>query len=96
MENLNLIYIICLFQMSLNAYAKQYRTEARGKNNEEFAFISYMDEPNSFSVVSVKRLINVDNLGKGCIREQNKTYRITVERTGKCGLYRFSLKLFLL
>ncbi|CAF4504860.1 unnamed protein product, partial [Rotaria sp. Silwood2] len=41
-----------------------------------------MDEPNSFSIVSVKRLINVDNFGKGSIREQHKTYRITVERTG--------------
>ncbi|CAF4228539.1 unnamed protein product [Rotaria socialis] len=42
-----------------------------------------MDEPNSFSVVSIRRLINVDSFGKGSIREQNKTYRITVERTGK-------------
>ncbi|CAF3515017.1 unnamed protein product [Rotaria socialis] len=41
-----------------------------------------MDEPNSFSVVSIRRLINVDSFGKGSIREQNKTYRITVERTG--------------
>ncbi|CAF4481371.1 unnamed protein product [Rotaria socialis] len=41
-----------------------------------------MDEPNSFSIVSIRRLINVDSFGKGSIREQNKTYRITVERTG--------------
>ncbi|CAF3739422.1 unnamed protein product [Rotaria socialis] len=67
--------------MTQNAYAKSYTTEAQGKKDAKFAFISYMDEPNSFSVVSIKRLINVDNFGKGSIREQNKTYRITVERT---------------
>ena len=69
--------------MALNTYTKFYTREAKEKNNEEFAFISYMDEPNSFSIVSFKRLINVDNFGKGSIREKNKTYRIAVERTGK-------------
>ncbi|CAF2017072.1 unnamed protein product [Rotaria magnacalcarata] len=50
-------------QMTQNAYAKLYTTEARGKKDAEFAFISYMDEPNSFSVVSIKRLINADSFG---------------------------------
>jgi hypothetical protein len=69
--------------MTSNTYAKSYRTEPRTQKNEEFAFISYMDESNSFSVVSVKRLIDVDTFGKGSIRERNKNYRIAVERTGK-------------
>lgn len=68
--------------MTCNAYAKPYRTESRVQKNEEFAFISYMDEPNSFSVVSVKRLIDMDPFKKGFIREKNKSYRISVEKTG--------------
>ncbi|CAF1684586.1 unnamed protein product [Rotaria magnacalcarata] len=68
--------------MASNTYAKAYRTDPRVQKNEEFAFISYMEEPNSFSVVSVKRLIDVDQFRKGFIREKNKNYRITVERIG--------------
>ncbi|CAF1683756.1 unnamed protein product, partial [Adineta ricciae] len=57
----------------------------------DFAVISYVDEPNSYSLVSVKRLIDVDQFGKGTIREKNKTYRIVVERTGsKCDMERFA------
>jgi hypothetical protein len=41
-----------------------------------------MDEPNSFSVVAVKRLIDVDQFGKGLIREKNKNYRVIVEKKG--------------
>ncbi|CAF4352097.1 unnamed protein product [Rotaria sp. Silwood2] len=67
--------------MTFNAYAKFYATKSRSQKNDEFAFISYMDEPNSFSVVSKKRLAHVDTFGKGTIRERNKTYRIIGERT---------------
>ena len=74
--------------MATNLYAKCYRTESRTQKDEEFAFISYMDEPNSFSVVSMKRLVDVDSFGKGHIREKNKNYRINVERTGKHRLCR--------
>ena len=69
--------------MTLNTYAKVYKTEARGKKDEEFAFISYMDEPNSFSVISVKRLVDIDSFDKDFIREQSRIYRITVERIDK-------------
>jgi hypothetical protein len=68
--------------MTLNAYAKSYRAEPRVQKNQDYAFINYMDEPNSFSVVSVKRLVDIDRFGKGSIREKNKNYRITVARTG--------------
>ena len=73
--------------MTSNLYAKNYRTEPRMQKNEEFAFISYTDEPNTFSVVSIKRLFEVDKFRKGFIREKNKNYRIVVERTGKHPLH---------
>ena len=74
--------------MASNLYAKTYRTEPRMPKNEEIAFISYTDEPNSFSVVSVKRLFDVDKFRKGFIREKNKNYRIVIiERTGRHTLY---------
>ena len=68
--------------MANNTYAKVYKTDPRLKKNEEFAFISYTDEPNSFSVVSLKRLVDVDKFRKGYIRDKNKSYRIVVESTG--------------
>ena len=74
--------------MSSNVYAKTYTTESRTQKNGDFAIISYADEPNSYSLVSAKRLIDVDQFGKGTIRDKNKTYRIVVERTGKYILYR--------
>lgn len=68
--------------MASNIYAKSYRMESRARKDDECAFISYLDDPNTFSVVAVKRLIDVDQFGKGSIREKNKIYRISVERTG--------------
>ena len=68
--------------MTSNLYAKSYNSESRGRKSEEFAFISFTDEPNSFSVVAVKRLIDVDQFGKGLIREKNKNYRVVVEKKG--------------
>lgn len=68
--------------MASNEYAKSYKNGHRARREDEFAFISYMDEANSFSVVSVKRLFDIDRFGKGSIREKNKTYRIAVEQTG--------------
>ena len=68
--------------MTLNLYAKSYSNESRSRKNEEFAFISYMDEPNSYSIVASKRLIDVDKFGKGSILEKNKNYRIVVEKPG--------------
>ncbi len=58
--------------MVSNVYAKPYKANTRTQTNEEFAFINYMDEPNSFSIVSVKRLIDVDKFRKGFIREKIK------------------------
>lgn len=69
--------------MNCNDYAKQYRMDQRAKKVDEFAFISYLDEPNTFSIVSTKRLIDIDSFERGFIRERNKAYRIHVERRGK-------------
>jgi hypothetical protein len=82
--------------MASNLYAKTYRTEPRNqKKNEEFAFVSYMDEPNTFSVVSSKRLFDIDKFRKGFIREKNKTFRIMVERAGKYILYNTFVQYFI-
>ena len=75
-----------------NIYAKSYKIDSRPQKddkNDKYAFISYLDDPNTFSVVAFKRLIGVDQFGKGSIREQNKTYRISVERTGNSVKYLF-------
>ena len=75
--------------MASNIYAKSYKMESRARKTDEYAFISYLDDSNTFSIVAVKRLIDVDQFRKGSIREKNKIYRISVEQTGNCVKYLF-------
>ena len=67
-----------------NIYQKLYKSSCRGKlATDEYAFITYPDEPKMFSIVKANRLINVDADGYGTIKDKTKFYRIEVIEKGK-------------
>lgn len=88
-QRITVYHIVDTLYMASNIYAKPYRVESKTRKNE-FSFISYLDEHNSFSIVYTNRLIDVDKLGKGYIREKEKMHRIAVEKSGNYLIVVFS------
>ena len=51
-----------------NIYEKLYKTSCRDKSSfEEYAFITYLDEPRTYSIVKANRLIDIDSNNNGII-----------------------------
>ena len=67
--------------MEPNLYEKQYKVESKSRKNE-FSLITYRDEPGTYSVVYTSRLIDLNALNEGFIREKDKLHRILKRQSG--------------
>ncbi|CAF4851694.1 unnamed protein product [Rotaria sp. Silwood1] len=66
-----------------NIYQKLYKTSRRDKSSsEEYAFITYLEEPGTYSIVKANRLIDIDSNNNGTIKDNKGSYRIQVVEKG--------------
>lgn len=65
-----------------NIYQKLYRTHRRQTDQPDYAFITYTDESNLFSIVKSNRLINLDTNGYGTLKNGKDSYQIQLVEKG--------------
>ena len=70
--------------MATNIYAKHYTVESKARKTVKYALISYTSDPNTYSIVNYERLLEVNALNKAWICENDKMYRVSVDKTGNC------------
>lgn len=69
-------------QSEISTYRRPYRTQRLRQEEKQFCCIVYPDEPSKYSIVELKRLIDIDERGYGSIKEFGKTFGVHVEQTG--------------
>jgi len=75
--------LLSLFQMS-NIYQKLYTTSRRDNlSSEEYAFVTFLDEPAVYSIIKTNRLIDVDSRNNGIIKDIKGSYRVEVVEKGE-------------
>ena len=67
----------------MNAIDHRKERPCRTKPIDEYAFVTYTEEPNLFSVVLLKRVTGIDSLNYGLLRDNGKPHRVHIERKGK-------------
>ena len=67
-----------------NIYQKLYKTSRREKlSQDEYAFVTYLEEPGMYSIVKANRLIDIDSNNKGIIKDATGSYHVEVVEKGK-------------
>lgn len=66
----------------VNDYQRPYANQRAATHMRSYSCVIYIDQPSRYSIVDSKRLTNVDENGRGFIKELNKSYKIRVEQTG--------------
>lgn len=74
--------------METNIYAKSYRVESKARKNE-YSLITYFDEPNTYSIVYTSRLIDLNSIQEGFIREKDKLHRIVQRKSGNNSIFMY-------
>lgn len=54
----------------------------RTKPPDEYAFVTYIEELNLFSVVLLKRVTDIDSLNYGLLRDKGKPHRVYINYKG--------------
>lgn len=75
-----------LFQMS-NIYQKLYKTTRRDNLlSEQYAFVTYLDESDMYSIVKANRVLDLDTNNNGIIKDFKGTYRVQIVETGNINI----------
>lgn len=82
---------------TVNDYQRPYANQRAPTNTKSYSCVIYIDQPSRYSIVDSKRLTNVDENGRGFIKELHKSYKIRVEQTGNHHLSSmfYSISIFL-
>lgn len=70
-----------------NIYRKLYKTSRRDDStSEQYAFITYLDESDMYSIVKVNRVLDVDANNNGIIKDVKGTYRVQIVEKGNVNI----------
>jgi len=68
--------------LGTNTHQRSTAAQRLSKEKKSYSCVVYLDEPSKYSIVDSKRLINIDHLGYGIIKELGKSFNVRVEQTG--------------
>lgn len=67
-----------------NIYQKLYKTSRReNATSDQYAFITYRDESDMYSIVKFNRVLEVDTNNNGIIKDAKGSYRVQIVEKGK-------------
>ncbi|CAF1525184.1 unnamed protein product [Rotaria magnacalcarata] len=66
----------------MNVYQKLYKTRRDKSTTDEYAFVTYLDENDVYSIVKFNRILDLNVNNIGMIKDMKGTYRIEVIEKG--------------